>query len=341
MDIFNTAVLNRVIDALPNPSSFLLDVGFRQEQTETSEEIHFDVESNKPRITPFVHPTRAGKVIQDQGFRTDSFRPAYAKDKREFDPGKPLKRAIGEQIGGNLSPEQRMQIAIRRSLADQLSMLGRREAVMAAQALTLGKVTVSGDGYPTKVVDFDRHPSLTIALAGGSQWGDAGVSIVGSLEDWAGDIQAQSGALGTTVIMDPRAWRLAHTDDAFMKLFESRRGSESTAETGPISRGYAGARNVGFVGDFDIWVYQDTYVDENDVTQQMIPDNTVVMLDPINLEGTRCYGAIRDPKAGYQARRFFSKSWDDEDPAVRWLLLQSAPLVVPYRVNASFAATVA
>lgn len=340
MDIFNTAVLNRVVDALPNPSSFLLDLGFRQEQTEDSEEIHFDVESDKPRITPFVHPMRAGKVVQDQGFRTDTFKPAYAKDKRVFDPSKPLKRAIGEQIGGNFTPEQRMQIAIRRSLDDQLSMLTRREAVMAAEALTLGRVTVSGEGYPTTVVDFQRDAALTIALAGGSQWGDAGVSIVNSLEDWAALIQSKSGALGTTVVMDPLAWRLARADADFMKVFETRRGSASTAETGPISRGFAGARNVGFVGDFDIWVYQDTYVDDDDVTQQMIPDNTVCLLDPVNLEGTRCYGAIRDPKAGYQARRFFSKSWDDEDPAVRWLLMQSAPLVVPYRVNASLAATV-
>ena len=63
MDIFNTAVLNRVIDNLDQPASFLLDVGFREEQTETSEDIHFDVESDKPRITPFVSPLMQGKVL--------------------------------------------------------------------------------------------------------------------------------------------------------------------------------------------------------------------------------------------------------------------------------------
>ena len=49
---------------------------------------------------------------------------------------------------------------------------------------------------------------------------------------------------------------------------------------------------------------------------------------------------IEDEKAGYRAPQYFIKSWLEEDPAVRWLLLQCAPLIVPYPVNASFCATV-
>ena len=50
---------------------------------------------------------------------------------------------------------------------------------------------------------------------------------------------------------------------------------------------------------------------------------------------------IMDEKAAFKALRYFSKSWLEEDPAVRWLLMQSAPLVVPYRPNASLCATAA
>jgi len=54
MDIFDTAVLNRVVQDITRPSSFLLDAFFPQIQTEESEEIHFDVDDSKPRIAPFV-----------------------------------------------------------------------------------------------------------------------------------------------------------------------------------------------------------------------------------------------------------------------------------------------
>jgi hypothetical protein len=193
IDIFNTHVLSKVVERLDRPSSFLLDTFFGQEQTEESEEIHFDIDKSKPRLTPFVSPLVAGKVVDDEGFTTKSFKPAYAKDKRRFDPARPLKRSIGEKIGGTLSPQQRLEANLNRTLIKQLENLTRREEVMASEALRTGKVTVSGDEYPTVVVDFQRDAALTVALAGGSRWGETGVSALDNLEDWVG---AYSGKIG-------------------------------------------------------------------------------------------------------------------------------------------------
>jgi hypothetical protein len=338
IDIFNTHVLSKVVERLDRPSSFLLDTFFGQEQTEESEEIHFDIDKSKPRLTPF-----AGKVVDDEGFTTKSFKPAYAKDKRRFDPARPLKRSIGEKIGGTLSPQQRLEANLNRTLIKQLENLTRREEVMASEALRTGKVTVSGDEYPTVVVDFQRDAALTVALAGGSRWGETGVSALDNLEDWVALIQEKSGAVGRSVIMDALAWRVFKSDPKVEKLLDIRRIADSTnLSLGPIAFGQGGelARYVGTIGDLDFWVYNDRYVDDNDVVQKLLPDYTVLVGSTGQLEGTRCYGAIQDEKAGYRAQRYFSKSWLEEDPAVRWLLLQSAPLIVPYRPNASFCATV-
>jgi hypothetical protein len=343
IDIFNTHVLSKVVERLDRPSSFLLDTFFGQEQTEESEEIHFDIDKSKPRLTPFVSPLVAGKVVDDEGFTTKSFKPAYAKDKRRFDPARPLKRSIGEKIGGTLSPQQRLEANLNRTLIKQLENLTRREEVMASEALRTGKVTVSGDEYPTVVVDFQRDAALTVALAGGSRWGETGVSALDNLEDWVALIQEKSGAVGRSVIMDALAWRVFKSDPKVEKLLDIRRIADSTnLSLGPIAFGQGGelARYVGTIGDLDFWVYNDRYVDDNDVVQKLLPDYTVLVGSTGQLEGTRCYGAIQDEKAGYRAQRYFSKSWLEEDPAVRWLLLQSAPLIVPYRPNASFCATV-
>lgn len=343
IDIFNTHVLTKVVEKLERPSSFLLDVFFGQEQTEDSEEIHFDIDKSKPKLTPFVSPLVAGKVVDDEGFTTKSFKPAYAKDKRRFDPNRPFKRSIGEKIGGTLSPQQRLEANINRTLSKQLENLTRREEVMASEALRTGRITVTGDEYPTVVVDFQRDPSLTVGLAGGSRWGEAGVNALDNLEDWVARIQEKSGAVGRTVIMDALAWRVFKADPKVEKLLDIRRLRDpADLALGPIAFGQGNdlARYVGTIGDLDFWVYNDRYVDDNDAVQKLLPDYTVLIGSPTQLEGTRCYGAIQDEKAGYRAQRFFSKSWLEEDPAVRWLLLQSAPLIVPYRPNASFCATV-
>ena len=152
----------------------------------------------------------------------------------------------------------------------------------------------------------------------------------------------KSGSVARTVVMDPLAWRVFKSNDKVEKLLDIRRGSTATLNIGPQSRGQGNdkARYAGSIGDFDFWVYNDAYVDENNQSQNLIPDYSVMLASMSMLEGTRCYGTILDEKANYRAQRFFTKSWLEEDPAVRWLLMQSAPLIVPYRPNATFAAKV-
>ena len=86
MDIFTTGVLTRIVQALPMPAPFILNNFFGEIQTEVSEEIHFDVNKNRPRLAPFVLPSLPGKVMSSAGFKTSTFKPAYIKDKRVYTP---------------------------------------------------------------------------------------------------------------------------------------------------------------------------------------------------------------------------------------------------------------
>ena len=340
VDIYDTNVLRGVVANLKEPASFLLDRFFPFVQTsDGKKKISFDVENRKRRITPFVSPKVAGKVVESQGFDTKTFTPAYAKDKREFDPDHPLRRQMGEQIGGSMSAMDRRNMSLRLAIEDQLRMLTLREEVMAAEALRLSQVTVSGEGYDTVVVNYGRAAALTLTLTGDDRWNidEPASAPLDDLEAWATLIQDDSGSVPTSVVMEPTAWQAFRAKAEVKDALDTRRGSTSVAETGPLDGRIA--RMVGRVGDFEIWVYQQSYVDEADVTQKVMPTGTVIMGGP-DIEGARAYGAIQDEKAGYQSDRFFIKSWLEEDPAVRWLLLQSAPLVVPYRPGASLAATV-
>ncbi len=58
------------------------------------------------------------------------------------------------------------------------------------------------------------------------------------------------------------------------------------------------------------------------------------------IEGTQMFGAILDPMNDYGAARYFAKNWIDQDPAGEFVMTQSAPILVPKRVNATLAATV-
>lgn len=347
MDIFATAVLARVVESLSRPQSFLLDTFFPQVQTEMSEEIHFDIDSSRPTLSPFVSPLVAGKALIEDGFVTKSFKPAYVKDKRRFDPNAPMKRQIGEAIGGTLSPAQRREFALKQSLARMLDRLTRRKEWMASSVLRTGTVTVVGDNYPSKLVDFGRESTHTATLTSGDRWGETGVSPYDNVQTWIGTVQTNGGGAVTKVVMDPKAWALFWADETVQKLLDLRRPAGTDGlYNGLIARGQANAAAApefamyhGNIGSIEFWTYSQPYIDDAGAAANFMPDHTVILAGPA-LEGVRAYGAVLDEAAGYQALEYYVKSWLENDPAVRWLLLQCAPLIVPYRPNSSLCRTV-
>lgn len=338
-DLFTTNVMMGVVASLIEPPSFFLDRFFNRIQTETGEEIHFDVISKTRRLTPFVSPLVEGKIVESQGFTTNTFKPAYLKDKRVWDGTRALKRSPGEQIGGSLTPMDRMRALLAFDLQDQVQMLTRRLEVMAASALVSGTVTVTGDLYPTQVVNFGRQSANTVVLTGGALWDANGVNPLDNLQDWALIVLQAVGAMPTDVIMDVAAWKIFRANPFVKDRLALQRTYQQMPTMDQSAKMNEGGTFMGTIDGFNIWVYAGYYLDANDTLQPIIPNRTVVMATP-QIEGVRAFGAIRDEEAGYQAVPYYPKSWVSHDPAIRYLLMQSAPLVVPTRPNASLAATV-
>lgn len=335
-DIFSTNYMMGVLESLVRPSNFLLSRFFPFEMTDPSEEIHFDVIDKTRRLAPFVSPVVAGRVVEARGHTAKTFKPAYIKPKTPWNANAPLKRAPGERVGGSLSPLQRLELLVARTVIDHSEMIDRRMEVMAAEAMRTGKITVSGQDYPTVVVDFGRAAGHTVVLTGGNRWGQSGIKPLANLQDWALTVLKTSGAKPTEVVMDVEAWKVFSDDAAVQKLLDRFRGKDALR---PLISPVEGGSYVGSVGDFDIWIYAGWYLDDNSVEQPVLPTGTV-MLGGADIEGVRAFGAIQDEAAGYQAVPKYAKSWVDQDPPVRYIMTQSAPLPVPTRVNATFCATV-
>lgn len=341
MDIYSSAVLNRVVQDLKavRRPPLLLGRYFSESSISNQEEIYFDVLTGKPRLAPFCSPLVEGKIVHAQGYVTKSFKPAYIKDKRVFEDGKPVRRKAGQPIAAPLDAMQVRQLNLAEATEDQLGMLERRQEWMAAQELLTGTVTVSGEGYPTTVVDFGRDAALSVTLTSTARWNDSAPDPLGNLETWAGLIRDKSGASAVDVIMAQNVWSAFRADDDVRDLLNKQLNlSERTElDVGPDAQ-KLGYTDKGQVGDYNITIYHDIYTDDAGVTQKFLPDNYVLLVGQI--EGVRHYGQIKDEEAGFQALDYFQKSWTVKDPAARMLMLQSAPLPVPYRINACLAAKV-
>ncbi len=338
MDFFSTGVLERVIPDLTTDPLYLTGTFFPNTQQNDTEEIHFDViKGNGRRISPFVTPLQQGQLVEKIGWYTQTLKPAYVKDKRVFDANAPMRRAPGEKLLGSMSPQERQNAMIRIELTDQINMLNRRIEVMCGQVLATGTVTIVGDLYPLTVINYARNASQTVVLAGAARWGQAGVDPLANMQTWANTTFSLSGARPFRFVMTPDAYALFVASASVQQHLNRFRNDNSLNDR---SIRHIDGWDAGEIGGFQITVYHGTYIDPATNTPANILPPYSVIAAPPEMEGYRAFGAIRDEKAGYKAMAYFPKSWVEEDPAVRYIMLQSAPLVVPLRPDASFAATV-
>ncbi len=347
--VYDTVDLIGVVPNLKMPVTFLLDRYFPNITTSDTEFVAIDVEIGKRRMAPFVSPLVEGKLVEQLRMQTNVFKPPYIKDKRAPDLRKPVKRMIGERLTGVMTGEERETLNLAAEMQDQVNMLTRRLEWMAASALTTGTVTVAGDGFPTQVIDFGRDPSLTLALTGLQAWTPQNVATAtGSpgtaspsqnIEAWQRNILKQSGARVTDLVFSTSAWEGFFADPALKPLIYFPKLSDYGNTINPGAQIAPGAVYKGRYGQYDLWLYNEWAVDENNVERPMLPDGMMLLLGP-DILGTRAFAMIIDPYFNYASMPFAPKTWLNEDPAQRFMMMQSAPIVIPTRANAAMAVQV-
>ena len=342
---FSTIDLIQVVPTLKRSQKFLFDRFFPNLQMSDTEFVAIDIDVGIRRMAPFVSPLVAGKLVEQRRYQTNTYKPAYIKDKRAPDLRKPVMRMIGERIGGGvMTGAEREQANINFEMADQIDILDRRLEWMSAQALLNGKIIVSGEGFPTELIDFGRDASLTTALSGSAQWTPTNVVNLSAtpnqnIEAWTHNILRLSGAQVTDIVFTTSPWDGFIQDPVVKGAIYYPKLSDAGNQINPGAQVKHGAVYKGRWGQFDLWVYNDWFVDDNNVEQPMIPDGNIILCGEQML-GTRAYGQIMDPAFNYEALPYAPKTWVEQDPAQRLLLMQSSPLVIPSRVNASFCANV-
>lgn len=342
---FSTTDLIEVVPTLKRAQKFLLDRFFPNIKLSDTEFVAIDIDVGLRRMSPFVSPLVQGKLVQQRTYQTNIYKPPYIKDKRAPDLRKPVMRQIGERIGGgDLSGAEREMANINFEMADQIDMLDRRLEWMAAQTLQSGKLTVAGEGFPTEVIDFGRDSSLTTALTGGQQWTAANIaagtaSPTANLEKWQHNILRLSGALVTDIVFTTSSWEGFIQDPVVKGAVYYPKLSDGGNVINPGAQIAPGAVYKGRWGQYDLWLYNDWFIDDDGVEQPMLVDGTVLMCGQ-QMMGTRAFGQIMDPAFNYASLAYAPKTWVENDPAQRIMLMQSSPLVIPSRVNASFSATV-
>ena len=340
--LYDTTELYGIIRPLAVPGNFLRRLFFSAAPILfDTPDIKWDRVFEDRRLSPFVSPYVAGKPSQDRGYQTESFVPGYQKPTDRVDPSKLQQRRPGEALGGELSMADRRDLLMLDYMVKHKGKIERRDEVMAAETIRTGRVTMTGEDYPTTVVDFDRPANLTKVLTLAARWGEAGVSPVQNVEDWLDEGSAEVGAAYSHVIFDKGGWKHFAADPAFKTKIDITLGQTRSAVELGFTPGAPGSPVFkGRIGTVELYVYNDYYEEEDGTKKWLLPANTVILGAPAAYEGTPTYGAILDPRAGYTPIEWFPKNWIVENPAGEYVQTQTSRLLVPKRAAATMCVTV-
>ena len=333
IDLFDTRTMLAALEQMLPPKTFLRDTFFSAVETSNTKYVDIDIMKGKRRLAPFVAPVHEGKVVERIGWTTNTYQPPYVKPKMVTTAQDFLKRNMGDTIyGAAESAMQRAAAQVGRDLRELDEIITRREEWMASQLLQTGQVRCLGEGID-QTINFGMDASHIITLSGTDLWSDTtNATPLQDLRAWRRLILKDSGRAATDVVMGTDAIDafLAHPNVS--GKLDTRRidlGMIDPREMAPGVLYYGRIKDV----NVDLWVYDEWYIDPATGVETPMIDTKKIIMGDRNARTARHYGAIQDLKANAAVPRF-PKSWEEEDPSQRFIMVQSAPLLALHQVDA-------
>lgn len=351
IDIFDTRTMLDAVEQMYRPTNFLRDTFFPADTPSDTETLDIDVIKGNRKIAPFCSPLAEGKVVPRSGFTVSTIKPGYIKVKRPTSAGDLLTRLPGSTIyAKDQSVEQRAAILLGRDMAELMDEIDRREEWIAASALDTGAVTITMKGDTadsTYSVDFGMLNTHKVTLTGSDLWSHADSNPLALLASKASVIRQDSGISPNKLILGSDAAA------AFIAKYATATGSQAfdmrAVDLGEIKPAELG-NGVGYLGRIrysglfvDVYTYDAWYADETSGTLTPLVPAKKAWLCSSNTANRTQYAVIQDIEAidgGQAAVSRFPKSWVTKDPAVRWLMIQSAPMPTLKQPDAFMSITV-
>ena len=107
-------------------STFLRDRYFKFKAAFTTDEVLVEFKDGNKKRAPFVAPRVGGVTVKREGYRANTFAPAYIAPKRTLTIDELKKKRFGESYYANLTPEDRESEIILDDIIQYLQSFGYR-----------------------------------------------------------------------------------------------------------------------------------------------------------------------------------------------------------------------
>lgn len=337
INIYSTRTMLKALKFMKPVHTFFMSTFFGTVDTVTTEHIDVDIKKGKRKMAPFVAPRVGGKIIDREGFDTETFKVPKIAPERLITNDDISNRGMGEDIYSERTPEEREQDLLADDMMELDDTITRREEWMCRELLLNGSILIKGEGVE-KIVDFKFTNKET--LVGGALWTETTSDPYADLKRWRLAVIKASGKAPTVAVFSSDVVDDFTNHAKIQKILDLAKLNAGTIE--PSIKDDA----VTFVGKLpglglEIYSYDEWFLDDAGVEQPMMPAGTVLL----GSKGMnkRIYGAVTQIENGSRVTIEGSripKSWVDEENDVRKLRISARPLPVPVDVDSWYVATV-
>ena len=342
-DVLSWSTLTAAINEMKSPQDFLQNKFFRQIVPVPTRDIELSVLRRGRRMAPFVKRNGAALMVTGGTEEFKIVRPPHIRIKRPINAGELVeKRRAGSSIfPGADGVRAAMEEFMAREQGFMLDDVTNTEEWLCAQAIR-GSISYSVADEESFVVDFGRDASHDVTLTGADLWSAPTTASPSAV------FLAASKLMNDDVSLVPQIALMGEdAAAAFLKTDEAKallRGFNNNLVMGSIDLTAqfqeSGAMYLGtYTNSIQVWTYGRSIIKPDGTSEKLIRADRVEFLTMSPAaQMVRYYGAIEDVGLFngdlLQSQRF-SKSWIEQDPPARQLLVESNPLPCLRRPDAT------
>lgn len=333
MPDYTTREMMEAIDQTPPVRTFLQKTFFPGEETHVSEKVEFDVRKGKRVMAPFVSPRVGGKVITRNGFNTNSFTTPKIAPERPLTIDDISKRAIGENIYSQRTPEERENELLAKDETDLEEAIARRKEWMCRNILYEGKINVQDEEAGVDV-EIDFGFDNIIVLGSDEDWALSSVNPLKVLRDTRKKIIKDTGKAPDVAIFSSDVIEKFLDNPNVIKAMNVLNMKNVVIEPRVVDPALTFYGRIAEL-DIDIYTYDEWILNDDGEDEAMIPAGTVLMAHSGG-EGQIEYGSVtqmEDKNFVTYEGKLVPKIYADEKNEVKMFRLTSRPLPRPFDVN--------
>lgn len=316
---------------------FLTDTFFPNVKQTFGEHLDIEIGTASTKLAAFRRLDQSAGVVSKTGRQIKTVQIPAIREKKVLT----AKELLSENALGNIyvanggGIDQARNAALARELLDLKNRILRRREWMASKLLTTGVIQYASSDFAFEL-DYGLDSNHLVTLSGADLWTASTGTPWADLFDWSALIQGKTGAGASKIVLGKDAAKafLANAEvKANLNNLNYRAGTAIADATNQKV-----ATFLGTYGGFDVWMYNHSYTSDAGSAANFFPVNGCLVVGDA-MEADTCAGVIAEADQTF-AGEFFSKSWLEEDPSVRWLLASSRAMPVVYNVDSWVFATV-